>query len=431
MFGWGANPFQNSLSPLLKDPNTPLEKIVLSQQFTNLYRQESNDVIDYLFKDKVVEKLIQFALTKDLVDDPNFDKIEKIALTVLSVRDKPKIEERISKCQILIEKVAEFPKSECARDPVICGHFNQVVECLVRTTNGEILGAELKDLQSFLFDNLHILGLRELLYTLIVDYTLPFCVSPEMMELLLGKTAGPDGLSVLALIRDVIRAKDDLCDLLSNEAMMDLLFDLGIKNYVEHPLMSHLAFSVIASVIEHSPEFKTFHHKFKDEFKYHNVVNCATSSVLNVFTEDICFFVERFLRMELPTIVEETINVILNQNTLDEMTALAEQTHICKLAMDNFAEYQRRKVKGHFLDFVRTFSDRGICCCSEHREEWVRFAQKDLNSQYKRVMSTYGGATHADVAALQRDLFASMDDLYSLLGEEEDEEGTKLVETDS
>ena len=429
MFGWGANPFQNSLSPLLKDPNTPLEKIVLSQQFTNLYRQESNDVVEFLFREDVVTKLIQFALTKDLCHDPNFDKIERIALSVLSVQDKPKMEEKIAKCSILIQKVADFPKSPSAKDPVICGHFNQIVECLVRTTNGEVLGAELKDIGSFLFENIDLLGLRELLFTLIVDYTLPFCVSTEMAQKLLTKSMQPNGLPALTLIRDVILTKADLSDFLSDEQTMNSLFELGITNYFENPIISNVAFSIIAVVVHHCPSLRTFHHKFLDSFKFYEVVNCATSAAIAVFSEQIYRFIDRFMKLQLPTIVEETINAIVNHSTLEEMTSLAEKTHICKLAMDNFSEYKRRKVDGHFLDFVRTFSDRGICCCLEHRDEWLRFAQKDLNSQYKRVMSSYGGATDADVAALQRDLFASMDDLYSLLGEEEDEEtGSKLGE---
>lgn len=100
MLAWGSNPFQNSLTPLLRDPTTTLETIFTSAQFTNLLRQETADLVSFLSRDSVVARLLQYSLTDDLRDDDHFKLYQSLALMVLC-GGKTGLQERLTSNRLL------------------------------------------------------------------------------------------------------------------------------------------------------------------------------------------------------------------------------------------------------------------------------------------------------------------------------------------
>jgi hypothetical protein len=262
------------------------------------------------------------------------------------------------------------------------------------------------------------LGLRELLFNLIVSYTLPFCVSPAMVHSLLKE--GEASLPVIFLIRDVLKAQPDLSALFETQECLSVLFRAAVDNYSAKPLLSCQSFRIIQMILSHctNPELEEYASRF--QFTFTSEINCATAEALLTFPSHLPEFVPKFFGSELPTILNSAVVKLIGRMSVQELGVLAESTHICKLAMDCFADYRDRKINGHFLDVVMVFSDKGICCCSEHESKWEKFVCKRLPEQYRRVMSNYGGETNADDTALQKDLFASMDDLYSLLGSDDE-----------
>jgi hypothetical protein len=414
MLAWGANPFQNSLTPLLRDQATKLETIFKSTQFNNLLRQETADVVAFLARDPIVERLLQYTLTEELVDSEQFKRYQSLALTVLC-GGKAGLQEKISSNRLLIQKLKAFPDSQFARNPVICGNFSRIVQFLVRATTGEILGSEFGFLPSFLIQNIDLAGARELLFDLMANFTIPFCVSPEMVASLLQQLANPTAvLPTLLLIRDVVGAATELGRLFWGDSCLTLLFQTGVSEYLRNPLVARECFATIGRLAD------PCRLRFQFNFPFYEVVNCATDAALSVFPEEVARFVCPFFRSELPTILNAAVMTVVRRMTSRQLVELAETTHLCQVAVDSFGTYERGKTNGHFLDGVRIFSERGICCCSAHQKEWKELTKK-VRARYKQVMANYGGRTNPEAEYIQKDLFQSMDDLYSILGADDDD----------
>jgi hypothetical protein len=298
---------------------------------------------------------------------------------------------------------------------VICGNFSRIVQFLARATTGEILGTEFEFLPSFLIRNIDVTGARELLFDLMVNFTVPFCVSPEMVALLLRQLANPDAvLPTLLLIRDVLAAAAGLARLFGSDECLVPLFRTAVAEYLRNPLVARECFVTIERLAEPCGLCSQF------RFLFYEVVNCATGAALAVFPEDVGRFVCPLFWGELPTFMNAVVMTVVRRMNYPQLIELAETSHLCKVAIDGFGKYEQGKTNGHFLDGVRIFSERGICCCTVHKKEWTQFT-KNVQTRYQQVMANYGGRTNPEAEYLQKELFQSMDDLYSVLGADDDD----------
>jgi hypothetical protein len=421
MIAWGANPFQNSLVPLLKNPETKLEVIFKNTQFTNLLRQETADVVAFLTRDSTMERLLQYSLTTELANEENARRFQSMALGILSAGSS-RLADAVARNSLLLTRIKQFPESQYCRHPVICGNFSRIVQFLASATNGEILGIELKFLPGFLLQNFDLLGFRELFQHLIVNFTIPFCVSVATAHSILEQIANERMiLPVLFLIRDILKAQPDFISLFDDQFSLTTLFKLGIRSYVKWPIVAKEAFSIIGSIFDTKALADRHRFTLPDDFEFHSHINCATTAVLLIFPDEVVHFVPSFFLGTLPTILNSTVKQIVTRLPAIQLSALAEKIHICKLAMDAFVSYSQEKTNGHFLELVRHFSERGIVCCKAHKRHWKSFTQEQLRERYQLVMSNYGGRRGSDAFEIQRDLFQSMDDLYSILAADEDD----------
>jgi hypothetical protein len=370
-----------------------------------------------------MKRLIQYALTTDLQAESSGKKFGAMAVGILTT-STAKLQEQISRNQQLIETIKSFPDSFYATNPQICGNFDQIVAFLAEATSGEILGSEFGFLAKFLIDHLDILAFRQLLFKLIVNFTLPFCVSTEMMTLLLDQAKQTKStFNVVFLMRDILNGKPDLGLLLADDHSISTLFQLGVDNYFSSPIISRELFLIVDSINEANPQtnLAKISLSFRLNFDFTSVLNCATSSALMLFPRDLITFIAPFFECRLPTMLNNAVNSLVNRLSPEELTELAEKTHICNLAMTNFDTYREKKTNGHFLDVAMLFSEKGMPCCKAHRKPWKKFAREELTTQYRKVMSNYGGKMNAEVATLQRELFESMDDLYAILGNDDED----------
>jgi hypothetical protein len=421
MIAWGANPFQNSLAPVLKNPDTKLETIFKNNQFLNLLRQETPDVVAFLSRDGIMSQLIQYALTTELSNGQNSKRFQSMAVAILS-GGTSRLQDAISRNQILLESIKQFPDSPYSRNAVVCGNFSLIVQFLARSTNGEILGTDLKFLSDFLLKNLDLFALRELFKCLIVDFTIPFCVSTEMLHELLDRV-DTEALvfPALFLLRDVAQEKPDLLSLFDDDESVGRLLSLGIDSYFSKPLIAKEAFSILYSIFETKAMAEPCWPIGKRVFEYHTTVNCATAAALLVFPESVVYFIRPFFAGMLPTMLSGAVMQVVARLPGAALSDLAAKTHLCQLAIEGFAAYSLEKTNGHFIELVRLFSERGMYCCKAHKKQWKQFTSELLRGRYQLVMSHYGGRAMSDAVDIEKDLFQSMDDLYSILAADEDD----------
>jgi hypothetical protein len=333
-----------------------------------------------------------------------------------------RLQEMISRNPIFLEQIKVFPDSPYARNAIICGHFSRIVQFLVRSTNGEILGTELRFLSDFLLKNCDLFGIRELFEVLIVEFTIPFYVSTDMFHAILDQLDNPTMVfPVLWLLRNIIQMKPDLVSLFDDDKSIERLLDLAVHRYFKSPLIANAAFSIISSIFETKPMADRCRLTRKHGFQYETGINAATAAALLVFPDGVIHFIPQFFAGELPTFLNAAVWRVVTSLPAVALSALAEKTHACQLAIDAFDAYRQEKTNGHFLDLVRLFSERGMYCCKAHKKQWKAFTSEVLRERYQLVMSNYGGRRGTDAGEIEKDLFQSMDDLYSILAEDEDD----------
>ena len=160
------------------------------------------------------------------------------------------------------------------------------------------------------------------------------------------------------------------------------------------------------------------------------ISNAATPEALKLFPKSASSLVIKVLKSELPTFVCDTVVSAICHFSVEELQNFCTKYHLSQAIISSYKDYKHRKTNGHFLLIAKALSDKGICCCEEHREAWSKFEQFKFIKRYKKSIAEYGGEMNDDTKQIQKDLFKSMDDLYAayLLLEEEEEEAKEEPE---
>jgi hypothetical protein len=407
-----------TISSLINSPDTKLETVFKHSQFPNVLRQETSEIVRFLTCHANMSRLIRYALTTELWEEDPTKRFQMLSVAILS-ESTSKLKEQLSCNPLLLAQIKAFPDSSYYRHSVVCGNFSRIVLFLARATEGEILGTEFAFLSNYLTQNLGFLSLNKLFHSLIVDFSIPFAVSSEMIQSILKQLSNPPMVfPTLFLFRNILKSQPDFISLIDDDATIRRFISIGVDSYFKAPLVAHEAFSISRSILDKTPT-ATQSSIFKP-FSSQSDINCATAAALLVFPDDVIHFIPRFFAGTFPTILNRAIRQVLTRLPAMALSDLAEQTHICKLAVDAFDSYAAAKTNGDLLEVIRLFSERGIYCCKAHKTEWKAFTRGHLRERYQLVMSNYGGMGQ-EVSDLQKRLFESMDDLYSILGTDEDD----------
>ncbi|KAK8890876.1 hypothetical protein M9Y10_028075 [Tritrichomonas musculus] len=463
MFAWGASMNRNSTPKILSDPNAKLETVLADRTFNNLLRNENQYLIDFLIRDDNVKKMHDYLLTDSYENTKDFKKIRPLCLNVLT-SESEKLGEQLSSNEQYIDLLIDFSTSEWFRDPYRCGNYSYLIESLAKASSGDILSSKFTFLANYLMNNIDIMGLRQLFVRLVCDFSYPFMVSSQMMDELVncifmhGEESNdetlkytkidPKALFVAFTIHDILKTDPHLGSLFESPDTLQTLLKLAIFNYEKNPLFSSLLFNCISIILENAIKNEDSASTQNDNeiINFNNfeptlnintntepfISNSATSEALKLFPKSAINLVMKFLKSELPTLVCDVVMSSICKLPIEELQSFCTKFHLSSAIISLYKDYKHRKTNGHFLILVKYLSDKGVCCCEEHREAWTKFEQCKFTKRYKKSMAEYGGVISTEASKLQRDLFKSMDDLYSayLLLEEEEEEESSILESE-
>ena len=415
MFGWGSSQSQGGINKLLSDPSTKLETVFSDRMFNNMLRNQNEKLIEFLTRDDNITRMVEYTLSDVHKNEPDVKKSLSTSVVVLT-SEAEKLCEKLSQSKVYLSAIKSFRNTEYAKNSFFCGYYATLVEALAKATNGEVLGSKLGFLAGYLIKNLNILGLRQLFITLVINFGVPFRVSSRMMQSLVDQLKVQNQAIFVAMtIKDIITKEPDMRILLESGESMEMIMKVALENYHTFPALSTLLFQVVSIVVKNSERVtqESIAEKYEKEIDFLGPVNCATPSALILFPNNYDKFIERFLKSELPTILNEAITSIINGLSIDDLQKLATSFHLSEMILKHFKQYKRNKINGHFLSLMRTFADKGICCCDEHQESWSNFTKNKMAKRYLRVMMEYGGHITEESKGIQRDLFMSIEDLYS------------------
>lgn len=411
---WGVSPFQSPVSTLVKDPNSTFETVLSSQHFSQGFHQQNDDLLDFLVKDENMQKIVEFSLTDMHKEMKDYVKYTRLCVAILSTA-APKFQALLSTNGIFINSLVGFKDTPYAKDPILCGNFSRLVIFIIRFTSGEILDEKLSFLADFLIKNLNLLGLQELFISLCTEFAVPFHLSEELILKIIDQFADPIlGYHSMLTIHYLMHLSDGNEQLFWRESIVRPILEEGISRYSTNPLFSLAAFKVVREIIFHPDQDAELKYLLDGKTVDFNIeVNCATSIAIELFPDGIPFLLDRFFAGELNTFINDKIVSVLTTYNIDKLIEFASNTHVCYNAIKYFDSYSQHKTNGHYLDLVRVFSEKGVYCCKEHRKLCSTFIKEKVVPRYRLVMLQYGGSED-DTKRLQTELFASIEDLYSL-----------------
>lgn len=387
---------EDTLTPLLNDPKTKLEDVLLhSSLMPSLRRDEPSDaLIRYILDQTNLDRLLTYALTNDLISEENFTKVQKASVDVLSTTSR-KLQSEFRASSQLIEGLASFPNLPASRDPKLCGNFASIVELITRSTCGTLLSTKMSFLKDFLLNNLDMMGLRELFLRLVTDFSTQFRVTETLLDSIcaLGKIEGVRGLCAVATIRDILQEKPDLFIHCQNPRILDQLLQIGCEFYPTEPIRSAIAFGVSKQIIVkgHKDTARELVSKRKSPIETNRTINCATGNALSIFPKSAELLFGEFFKFEMPTIVCDAFVSVLEECEESELRAWTVKHHLNEKLMQHFDEFKQRKTNGHYLKVCQLLMNSNLCCCNEHQDQWNQFVTDCVLPQGRMEAAPYGG----------------------------------------
>lgn len=460
MFGWGVNMNRNSAPKLLSDPNVKLETVLADRTFNNLLRNENSHLIDFLSRDDNVNKMYSYLLTDEFDSNNDAKKIRFLCLNVLT-SESEKLGEKLITNKVYSENLINFSTSKFSRDTIKCGYYSYLIESLAKASSGDILSSKFQFLTDYLMNNIDIMSLRQLFVKLVINFTYPFRVSSKMMEYLVSHMFKKDenetdekskytqldskALYVAFSIQGILKSASHLGSLFDSPNLLQTLMKLAIYNYKNNAILSSTIFNCLSIILKNASKsddsILANDNGNIDIDNYEKILNidsnetpftsnAATPEAIKLFPKSASSLVIKVLKSELPTFVCEVVVSTICRFSVEKLQNFCTQHHLSNEIISLYKDYKHRKTNGHFLLIAKALSDKGICCCEEHQEAWTKFEQFKFIKRYKKSMAEYGGEVNESSKQVQKDLFKSMDDLYSayLLLEEEEEEAKEEPE---
>lgn len=236
----------------MDEESTRLEDIVLEPSFPQVARAGPDSLQKFLFRDPILENLIEIILTDKLptfvepISPPDkkteYEANQKIIKGALAIftSGNPQIAHLFLQNQYFLDKMRTFQTTEFIHNQKVCGRFQIVFEFLARTTKGQSLTI-FADQMQYIVQNLDHLVLRELFITLNLDHG----VSEKQAEQICEQLSFGKVFWVANTIKILVRQKPELAQGFRSEKPSAMIIECAKK--------TNLDFSSIIEVLHLIP----------------------------------------------------------------------------------------------------------------------------------------------------------------------------------
>ena len=264
----------------LQDP--PLPDVLKDARFVQSVRTGQQKLMAFLISDKILPILLDLVLT-DNFDMATFGEKSVRNTMIFFTSNTYSIQEKIREHPVFQERLFGFPKTKYILNPEIAGHFQRIVDSVVRQTTGEYL-RRMPNLHEFLIENINIFGYRELFITLSTDFLRCFGVDTKMIKQLADETDGPKGFNVASAMRQMLKLKRELLASFDDEGVIESLLKVAVKP--GQALLSFEIFQVIDKVLDNSKNdaVQAVVNKYWEKFNFdEHKENFVIASAIGVF----------------------------------------------------------------------------------------------------------------------------------------------------
>ncbi|OHT16130.1 hypothetical protein TRFO_13458 [Tritrichomonas foetus] len=265
----------NSLTrQLTENPDLPIKEVLENPDLLQSIRNEAQELLDYFTqKEEHLKELFDLALSDRLNDESIDFRYNRNASNVLSSVAKT-FQKAVESSQIAINALNDFIKDENKkynRNPVYSGHFQRIIQSHLFATFGKFIDL-IPDLKNFLIKNVDILGYKQLLVSLLVDFH--ECLNDPGIGLEIAKivTSAPKEevkLHAIQVFIDVMRDRPDCTFLFQQEIFEKLLLfaaSFGEANLLYYEIFN--ALKMISRDHEDTGWLYQIKHKFVNQFPF-------------------------------------------------------------------------------------------------------------------------------------------------------------------
>jgi hypothetical protein len=203
---WGAgSPELDSIIALAEDESTPLETLLSDSSLLGALSYETESVVKFLSAPARLTRLLQWSLSEDFKDDPNYLKYTKTA-TRVSLAESTDFVTEVAESTTFISFIAGFFQTPALNSPIHCGNFQRITCRYIRESNGDLAEA-LPNLIPDLIRNLHILSFRVMIFDLLTELkTYINSIDPIIEQLTaIIPAGGRVAQAAVSVFRDVLK----------------------------------------------------------------------------------------------------------------------------------------------------------------------------------------------------------------------------------
>ena len=387
---WGFANNLSSLTQLIDNPETTIEKVLDDPALNAGIRNGLSSLMEFLIRPENMNRMLEIALEAYAPDTQIPQKTTRMAVSVLSTGTSTLMNMMIKKSMEFMERVKNFPSSSFKTNPKCCGHFFRIVESLVRFTAGQFL-QEMPQLRDFLVKEMCCIGLRELFCVLCSDYSQNFDVNPQMfIDLTKNANNKETGWYMLTSLREILKVKEVLVDDMRTKETIENLLTIG-KNDELGPLIQIEAFSLISRIIDVSCNDIEERDMIEDlvkkasttyDFTKERPIN-VVAAALNLFRTNDPAILMKILTNDVMTSYKDGIIKSFNAMNKGELESFIAANNLLAKIIESF---NANKGNYHISLLSKIIQERFI----EGDDAWKEFVNGPLKQKNEMRNQSYG-----------------------------------------
>jgi len=383
-----TSPGLDAIKTMLETEKVTLRDILLNTSFTQGIRSGFVPLVNYVLMDDIMRELFGYIFSSESCDNEDLSKIVRNSLLVFT-SNCLLILEKLKVHPVFLDMLSSFIENPSSSNPKVAGHFQRIIECFMRHTNGSFCSA-IPWLHSFLCKNLHLLGYKELLVGILVSYPSSYGLSKEFFSEMLSFLNAESCLNILTAIHEILKIKKDYIKYLDNPETIECILEVLISPHRSN-LCKNEAVYLLKQIQCHtkSDNCMAVFKRYQELFSFNSDVP------LYIIGGAICIF-KVLLKDHLALVFDMSVCTSFKQSVISvlpfiqrsDLSRFVHELSLPNLIMTSFGEYKTNSQVIDLAVFLKSNPDLSQSLMSQ---QWIDFVSNRLDPYIEQRTKSYGG----------------------------------------
>ncbi|KAI5484185.1 serine/threonine-protein phosphatase 6 regulatory subunit family [Trichomonas vaginalis G3] len=391
MTGYEKPSFPQSISELIKKPETTLDDIIFDPNISHAIESPIQEFVDFLSREDILNSLMDYTLTTKMMKKEHFRRSAVICISLLT-SDILGFETKLIQNGFLLNQFKQFINSEYSKDPMVSGHFQRILISSARLSSGKII-RDFPELKIYLFTHMHNLALRELVIVLATDFKESFDFTIETIKKIcqhLPSVANP--YNFISAFRIICKLQSHHYNFFNDPQIVETILNIGVTT--QDPLLASECFLFVEKLTHCFPFVHDLVNKFENKYTFDaSKVTCATATALKLFKTGVPTFIDSFFQNKGNTGLDLALIHIISEVPDDQLSNIIKEHKIVNRIIETFG---KSKTNGQITAFAQYIAARTKNIPELQTDEWIEFVSTKLTPRIKLRDTPYaGGIPHS------------------------------------